>query len=135
MTTESQSFRDLELRFHPEPTHELIADPRRIALRRVGRLARINSAPDQPRTILTQRDVDHFFQRAFIRGPGALGDAGAARDGDNIGAQLGSCLLAAGDLVGAVIENNDRQNSSVPDAQLSSNIQAASGSIRHPPAQ
>ena len=45
----------------------------------------------------------------FVAHPVAVGDSGTARDGDNIGAARGRGLLPAGDLIDAVVHDDDGQ--------------------------
>src|SRR5262249_56360931 len=52
---------------------------------------------------------DQFLEMVFVAHPVAVRDAGAARDGDDIGTAGGRRLLLAGDLVDAVVHNDDGQ--------------------------
>src|SRR6185437_3604406 len=49
------------------------------------------------------------FEILFVGGPGAFGDAGAARDGDQVGTRRARRRLAAGNLIDAVVPDHDGQ--------------------------
>src|SRR3954454_6645376 len=69
-----------------EAAHEAVADLRGVALGGVRRLAGIDAAADQPRTVLTHREIDQLLERALVRRPVTLRNAGAARDRHHVGA-------------------------------------------------
>ena len=87
----------------------MVANARRIAFRRLLGFFVIDTATDQPRAVLTQGQVDQFLEAAFVCGPGALHQPCAARDGDDVGALFGQGLLSTGDLIGAIVHDDDGQ--------------------------
>src|SRR5215813_1726925 len=94
--------------FYPKTAHETLANLNRVAVGRRHRRLVVDADGDQVRSSTLERCCNQAIEVCLISSPGAVCNTGTARDCDEIGRGICS-RLRAGDLVDAVVPNDDRE--------------------------
>src|SRR5207248_6705131 len=90
-----------------EGLHETALDQSGIARRLCGAGLVVDPGGEKQRPAIGKAAIDQGFEMRFVAHPVASRDAGGVRDRDNVGDAAGGGNLLAGDLVEAVVPDDD----------------------------